>query len=257
MSEWWDPKPQLKPVVSQLSVFTQTRQSPPLLQTTVDSANSHVWQKNYAPVNTLCVFTGLSLRKRTQETDVLRLCYCTVHQERCQTHQDICYFKSLSFNKLFIRATIWNISSIFLTLHPLSPEAEWIKYSKHASLPPSVGIYFQSSWNFPDTSFSLSHTLSLTVSVFLQQMFACAKSLFISDQDKRKHFRLLLRLFLGNRQEVGSFQSRMIKVISKPSQKRQSMKNADCESHTQHFSFFSLQIKWETTEDEADEVLWN
>ncbi|KAG7236878.1 hypothetical protein INR49_000182 [Caranx melampygus] len=61
------------------------------------------------------------------------------------------------------------------------------------------------------------------------RMFACAKSLFISDQDKRKHFRLLLRLFLGNRQEVGSFQSRMIKVISKPSQKRQSMKNADLE----------------------------
>ncbi|KAK1901655.1 Recombining binding protein suppressor of hairless-like protein [Dissostichus eleginoides] len=59
------------------------------------------------------------------------------------------------------------------------------------------------------------------------RMFASAKSLFISDQDKRKHFCLLLRLFLGNRQEVGSFQSRMIKVISKPSQKRQSMKNAD------------------------------
>ncbi|XP_043978506.1 recombining binding protein suppressor of hairless-like protein [Gambusia affinis] len=60
-----------------------------------------------------------------------------------------------------------------------------------------------------------------------RQLFACAKSLFISDQDKRKHFCLLLRLFLGNRQEVGSFQSRMIKVISKPSQKRQSMKNVD------------------------------
>lgn len=60
-----------------------------------------------------------------------------------------------------------------------------------------------------------------------RQLFACAKSLFISDQDKRKHFRLLLRLFLGGRQEVGSFHSRLIKVISKPSQKRQSMKNAD------------------------------
>lgn len=70
-----------------------------------------------------------------------------------------------------------------------------------------------------------SHTHAVCVSP--QQMFACAKSLFISDQDKRKHFCLLLRLFLGNRQEVGSFQSRMIKVISKPSQKRQSMKNAD------------------------------
>uniref|UniRef100_A0A3Q2Y422 Recombination signal binding protein for immunoglobulin kappa J region like n=1 Tax=Hippocampus comes TaxID=109280 RepID=A0A3Q2Y422_HIPCM len=68
-------------------------------------------------------------------------------------------------------------------------------------------------------------------------MLACSKSLFISDQDKRKHFRLLLRLFLevgsvrqevgSIKQEVGSFHSRLIKVISKPSQKRQTMKNAD------------------------------
>uniref|UniRef100_A0A665TYN2 Recombination signal binding protein for immunoglobulin kappa J region-like n=1 Tax=Echeneis naucrates TaxID=173247 RepID=A0A665TYN2_ECHNA len=72
------------------------------------------------------------------------------------------------------------------------------------------------------------------------QMFACAKSLFISDQDKRKHFRLLLRLFLGSRQEVGSFQSRMIKVISKPSQKRQSMKNADlCISSCSRVALFN------------------
>ncbi|XP_026205240.1 recombining binding protein suppressor of hairless-like protein [Anabas testudineus] len=73
-----------------------------------------------------------------------------------------------------------------------------------------------------------------------RQMFACAKSLFISDQDKRKHFRLLLQLFLGNRQEVGSFQSRMIKVISKPSQKRQSMKNADlCISSCSRVALFN------------------
>ncbi|CAJ1051174.1 recombining binding protein suppressor of hairless-like protein [Xyrichtys novacula] len=72
------------------------------------------------------------------------------------------------------------------------------------------------------------------------KMFACAKSLFISDQDKRKHFCLLLRLFLGSRQEVGSFQSRMIKVISKPSQKRQSMKNADlCISSCSRVALFN------------------
>ncbi|CAF93580.1 unnamed protein product [Tetraodon nigroviridis] len=80
--------------------------------------------------------------------------------------------------------------------------------------------------------------------VFDQQsnskMFACAKSLFISDQDKRKHFCLLLRLFLGHRQEVGLFQSRLIKVISKPSQKRQSMRNADlCISSCSRVALFN------------------
>ncbi|XP_061689217.1 recombining binding protein suppressor of hairless-like protein isoform X2 [Syngnathoides biaculeatus] len=52
----------------------------------------------------------------------------------------------------------------------------------------------------------------------------------LPDKDKRKHFRLLLGLFLevgSGRQEVGSFHGRPIKVISKPSQKRQTMKNAD------------------------------
>lgn len=69
MSEWWDPNlllnSDLQPVVSERQtaqcVFTQTKQSPLLLQTAVDSTNSHVWQKSYTAVNTLCVFTGLFL----------------------------------------------------------------------------------------------------------------------------------------------------------------------------------------------------
>ncbi|XP_078275428.1 recombining binding protein suppressor of hairless-like protein [Rhinoraja longicauda] len=59
------------------------------------------------------------------------------------------------------------------------------------------------------------------------QRFGCAKSLYVSDADKRKHFRIVLRLFLGNGQEVGTFYSKLIKVISKPSQKKQSIKNAE------------------------------
>ncbi|XP_077581720.1 uncharacterized protein LOC144202699 [Stigmatopora nigra] len=74
-------------------------------------------------------------------------------------------------------------------------------------------------------------------------MTACAKSLFISDADKRKHFRLLLGLFLevgGGRQEAASFHSRHIKVISKPSQKRQSMKNAElCISARSRIALFN------------------
>ncbi|XP_061405152.1 recombining binding protein suppressor of hairless-like isoform X2 [Lethenteron reissneri] len=57
--------------------------------------------------------------------------------------------------------------------------------------------------------------------------FGCAKTLFVSDQDKRKHFRLELTLGLVDGQEIGSFLSRTIKVISKPSKKKQSIKNAE------------------------------
>ncbi|XP_048406315.2 recombining binding protein suppressor of hairless-like protein isoform X3 [Stegostoma tigrinum] len=57
--------------------------------------------------------------------------------------------------------------------------------------------------------------------------FGCAKALYISDADKRKHFRIVLSLFLGTGQEVGTFYSKFIKVISKPSQKKHSIKNAD------------------------------
>lgn len=56
-----------------------------------------------------------------------------------------------------------------------------------------------------------------------------SKNLFINDADeKRKRVECLVRIQLGNAALLGTLASRGIKVISKPSKKRQSVKNMEC-----------------------------
>lgn len=55
-----------------------------------------------------------------------------------------------------------------------------------------------------------------------------SKQLYINDADeKRKRVEVLAKIQLGNGLQLGTFPSKGIKVISKPSKKRQSIKNME------------------------------
>lgn len=66
-----------------------------------------------------------------------------------------------------------------------------------------------------------------------------SKQLYINDADeKRKRVEVLAKIQLGNGLQLGTFPSKGIKVISKPSKKRQSIKNMECMS--QHLVLYEL-----------------
>ncbi|ORX87280.1 LAG1-DNAbind-domain-containing protein [Anaeromyces robustus] len=64
--------------------------------------------------------------------------------------------------------------------------------------------------------------------IYIETIGKCLfKQLFINDSDKRKFFTIFVKIVSANGVHFGTFESKPIKIISKPSKKKQSVKNID------------------------------
>uniref|UniRef100_A0A8C4QN65 Recombination signal binding protein for immunoglobulin kappa J region-like n=1 Tax=Eptatretus burgeri TaxID=7764 RepID=A0A8C4QN65_EPTBU len=104
----------------------------------------------------------------------------------------------------------WNLRRQQLLAQGLSPEA--------ASLTGTLGV--EGGQGSPDP-LHLSHDDDAGMT------FACAKSLYISDTDRRKTFQLALKLRHAGGQPIGTFLGSPIRVISKPSKKKQGARHGE------------------------------
>ena len=70
------------------------------------------------------------------------------------------------------------------------------------------------------------HQSSQKIPLF-DNLSGIARTLYISDSDRRKRFCLQVKIFYDNGRDLGTFSSKPIKVISKPTRKKSSVANAD------------------------------
>ena len=84
-----------------------------------------------------------------------------------------------------------------------------------------------------------SNWQNLSIDDYGPMKYGSARTLFISDSDKRKYIHLNIQLLSEDSTPIGMFASRKIKIISKPSKKKQSLKNNECKVK---LSFFMREL---------------
>lgn len=114
--------------------------------------------------------------------------------------------------------------------------ADWTSDSISSSFHEQESFSAKIGINDPINSLHHANWQNLSIDDYGPMKYGSARTLFISDSDKRKYIHLNIELLGKDSTRIGIFPSRKIKIISKPSKKKQSVKNIECKSRC--FSFF-------------------